>query len=168
MATISPGTGSTFRAITAEGRAIEALIFTQIQEQDEAHNPNGLNYVLGSFDSDDNTFSGTYSLPAVQSISSDGSLKIEATAYLQSVDFTPGTGTPTFKSTVLERYLLEVLMYLQYLERQPEKNLQNRNWITGSFNSDTGLYQGTFNLPVNLALGEGGKVEFSAQEYLQT
>lgn len=168
MASISPGTSGTFSASTAEGRAIETLTFMQVQEQSAARNPSEFNYVIGVFDSDDLTFTGSYTLPAALTIATDGSLKIEAVPYLQGVTFTPGSGSPTFKSTVIERYLLEVLMYLQSLEQQTAKNPQGVNYITGNFNSDTGLYQGSFTLPIALALAASGKVEITAQEYLQT
>lgn len=168
MASITPGSGGTFTATTAEGRAIETLTFMQVQEQSSSRNPSELNYVVGAFDSDDLMFSGSYTLPAALTISTDGSLKIAAIPYLQGVTFSPGTSSPTFKSTTIESYLLEVLMYLQGLEQQAAKNPQGLNYITGNFNSDTGLYQGSFTLPISLALAAAGKVEITAQEYLTT
>jgi hypothetical protein len=59
-------------------------------------------------------------------------------------------------------------MYLQGLEANTTKNPQNLNNITGSYNSDTGLYQGAFTLPVALGLTSQGRAEFAAQEYLLT
>jgi len=143
-------------------------MFAQIQEQDEAKNPDAKNAVIAAIDTDELTVSGTYVIPAEQTISSDGSLKIVATSYLQSVSIVVGTGSPTFKSATLESYLLEVLMYLQFLEGQTAKNPQGVNNITGSFNSDTRVYQGTFNIPVALAIANDGSLTVQADEYLLT
>ncbi|MBF2025611.1 MAG: hypothetical protein IGS48_02430 [Oscillatoriales cyanobacterium C42_A2020_001] len=168
MAAIQPGTGGTFKTETAEGRAIETLCFLQLQEATAARNPESRNAVSGDFSIEELTFSGTFVLPAEQTISNEGNLTIIATPYLQGVTFSPGGSTPTFKSTVLERYALEVLMYLQLLERDAVKNPQNRNFITGNFNSDTGIYSGVFTLPVSLVVNSTGIPQFEAVEYLIT
>jgi hypothetical protein len=168
MASISPGTDGTFKATTAEGRALEVLTFTQLQEQAAASNPSNRNAVIASIDLDDRELSGTFAIPAEQSFAYDGALLITATPYLENVFISVGMDEPTFKSTTLERYLLEVLMYLQWLEGQAEKNPQNANRITGSFNSDTRLYSGTFRLPLGVAIASDGKLTIQATEYLTT
>lgn len=145
---------------------MEVLIYAQLQELDPTKNPSDRNYVLGSIDTDGLFFSGTYALPAIQSLSDDGSLRIVAIPYLQGVSVIPGTNAPTFKSELLESYLLEVLMYLQITEKQTAKNPLNRNYITGSFNSDTDVYQGSFNLPVDISISPAGSIVVDAQEYL--
>lgn len=166
MAAIQTGTGGTFKTSTAEGRLIESICYLQLQEAITAQNTSGRNGVSGEFSVEDLVFSGTYQLPTEQTISTDGTLLIVATSYLQNVAVDPGTGTPTFKSVTLERYVLEVLMFLQAVERDSARNPQNANNITGNYNSDTGLYSGTFSIPVALSLGSDGNPVFSAQEYL--
>lgn len=168
MATITPGTDSTFKTGTAEGRAIEAICYLQLQESLTENNSSGRDAIQATFDLSDNTFSGTYAIPAEQGFSANGGLTISAVPYLQNVSISPGTNAPTFKSQTLEAYVLEVLMYLQAWERNTVKNPQSRNYITGSFNSDTGIYQGTFTLPISLVLDATGKASFSAVEYLLT
>lgn len=168
MASITPGTDSTFKTETAEGRAIEAICYLQLQESLAENNSSGRDSIQATFDLTDNTFSGSYAIPAEQGFSSSGSLTISAVPFLQNISISPGANNPTFKSSILEAYALEVLMYLQAWERNSSKNPQNRNYITGSFNSDTGIYQGTFSLPISLVLDANGKPIFSAIEYLLT
>jgi hypothetical protein len=80
--------------------------------------------------------------------------------------FQVGTGG-TFKGNSPEKYALEVLMFLQNLERDPTKNPSSRNFVTGTYNSDTGLYQGSFSLPVIFNLDAGtGVVSYGADPYL--
>lgn len=165
MVAITPGTSGTFQASTAEGRAIEILTFIQGQESATATNPEGRNYVTASIDLDDQIFSGTFSLPATQAISGDGSLTITATPYLVGAPIVPGGGSPTFKSSLPERYLLEVLMYLQGLERVASRNPQGRNAVLGTYNSDSGVYQGSFVIPVDYAL-VNGIIQVTAKPYL--
>lgn len=166
MVAIAAGSLGTFKAVTAEGRALEALVFLQNLERVTANNPNDFNGVVANFDTEELLFSGTYTLPATQQIAVGGVLQISASPYLQNNVVAPGGDAPTFVSTTAEAYALEVLMYLQFLERQPTRNPQNKNCVTGSFNSDTGIYQGSFNFPISVALDTSGKVEISATEYL--
>lgn len=166
MVAIQPGTGGTFKTATAEARAIEALCFLQLQEADTTKNPNNRQVISGSFDTEDLTFSGTYAFPADQTLSSGVGLVIVATNYLVGVTVAPGGNTPTFAATRLEQYCLEVLQYLQASERVAANNPTSRNAISGTFNSDTGLYQGAFSLPVGMTLTTDGKPLFAAIEYL--
>lgn len=167
MASITPGTGATFTVATAEGQAIAALNFLNKRENTAEANPNGEDRIDGSFDTDLMTFAGNFRLPATQSLNSLGQLVISATPYVSSGAFVPGTGG-TFKSETIEGYVLEVLMYLQNLELQSAKNPNNRNYITGSYNSDSRLYSGTFSLPITQEIGADGTVSFAAVEYLLT
>lgn len=73
----------------------------------------------------------------------------------------------TIGATTAEGAALEVLMYLQSLERDTAKNPQGRNFVTGTYNSDTGIYSGTFSFPCTLALNPDGSIKLSADEYLQ-
>lgn len=166
MVAITPGSEGTFKAATAEGRAIEVLTYFQIQEQDETKNPNGRNAVTGSFNTEDNRFEGNYSFIVDQSLNPDGSISLAATSALVGVAINPGGGDPTFKSTVIERYALEVLMYLQAAERISAKNPQNLNAVTGSYNSDSGVYTGNFSLPITVSITASGNCQIAAVEYL--
>ncbi len=165
MTSITNGTGSTLKANTAEGHCLEALVFLQIQEASTLRNPTGQSSIDASINLVDLVFSGSYSIPAKQTLGSSGNLQIEAESYLSGVIFTPGTGG-TFKSVTAEAYALETLMFLQFLEQDVLKNPQSRNFITGSFNIDTSLYIGTFSLPIVSTLGTAGEVITTAQPYL--
>lgn len=167
MATIQAGTTETFKSLTAEGRLIETVCFMRLAELDTAKNPDELNSVLGDFSITDMAFTGTYNIPCSQSLTGTGALSIVANAYLLNTGFTPGTGTPTFKSAAIEGYLLEVLSYLQALEADVSKNPTGVNNIAGTFNSDTNVYSGSFVIPVQLSLDTTGKSTFTAVEYLQ-
>lgn len=168
MAAIQPGTGETFKSTTAEGRLIEAVCFLRLQEGDTAKNPNDLNAVIGDFSINSNEFSGSYSLACTQGLSASGSLSIVAKNYLTGVTFSPGTGTPTFKSTTIEAYLLEIIGYLQFLEADSTKNPNGLNQVTGTYNADTEVYSGSFAIPVSVEMGTDGSVKFAAVEYLTT
>lgn len=167
MATVTPGTGGTIKSTTAEGQAIEALIYLQSRETLIDANPQQEDRITGAFDTDLKTFSGNFRIPASQTINTAGNLVIQATPYLNGGLFSPGSDG-TFKSLTIEAYVLEVLMYLQVLELTPAKNPQNRNFVTGTFNADTGQYTGTFNFPVSISLLSDGSVKFQAEEYLLT
>ncbi|HEY9657738.1 MAG TPA: hypothetical protein V6C65_04675 [Allocoleopsis sp.] len=168
MATIAPGTGGTFKTTTAEGRSLEVLMFVQIAESNSSNNPENQNGVDGSINTETNLFEGTFRLPANQTINGNGELVIAAIPYLVGLTITPGGDNPTFKSTNPIAYLLEVLMYLQALERNPAKNASNRNYITGTYNSDSGLYQGSFRIPIVIGLAPDGSIAVTADQYLST
>lgn len=168
MANISPGLGGTFKQSTAEGRALEVLVYLQLAEKSTPSNPDSINNVSGSFDEEEGTYTASYSIPATQTINSQGQLVLTVSPYLQGVVIDPGADNPTFKSTVPEAYLLEVLMYLQSLERNTTKNPQNINAVTGTYNSDTGIFSGIVVLPVSLSLAADGSLAINAQTYLAT
>ncbi|MBD1917166.1 MULTISPECIES: hypothetical protein [Cyanophyceae] len=166
MATVLPGTGGTIKSTTAEGQAHEILTFIGIRQQSLSTNPGEVTNVSGQHDQQALIFSGTYEFTVAQTISNTGGLTLEATPYLVGTGFQVGTGG-TFKGNSPEKYALEVLMYLQSLELQPAKNPQNRNFITGTFNSDTGRYQGSFSIPVILGIDAvSGVVNYGANPYL--
>lgn len=167
MAAITPGTGATIGAITAEQQAVAALNWLNQRENTSGANPNGEDRINGSFDTDLLTYAGNYSIPATQAINASGQLVISATPYLNGGAFTPGADG-TFKSETIEGYVLETLMYLQGLELQSPKNPNNRNYVTGSYNADTRTYAGTFSLPVTQVIEADGSSKFSAVEYLLT
>ncbi|MFQ4134759.1 hypothetical protein PGN35_000395 [Nodosilinea sp. PGN35] len=166
MATVTPGTGGTIKSTTAEGQAHEILTFLGIKQRNLTTNPGEIAKVTGQHDQQALIYSGTYEFSVTQSISASGSLTLEAVPYLVGTGFQVGTGG-TFKGNSPEKYALEVLMYLQSLELNPVLNPQNRNLITGTYNSDTGLYQGSFSIPVILAIdAASGVVNYGANPYL--
>lgn len=72
------------------------------------------------------------------------------------------------KATTAEGLALEALMRLQGLERTAAKNPNNRNFVTGSYNSDTGLFTGTYSFPVTQTIdATTGNLTLVADEYLE-
>jgi hypothetical protein len=166
MATVTPGTGGTIKSTTAEGQAHEILSFISLRQQSPSINPGQVRNILATHDQDALLFSGTYQLSVTQTIGAGGNLTLSANTYLVGTAFQEGAGG-TFKGNSPERYCLEVLMYLQNLERNTALNPSNRNYITGTYNSDTGLYQGSFSLPVILGIdAASGVVNYGADPYL--
>lgn len=166
MATITPGTGGTIKNSTIEGQVIETITLLQLMESDSSKNSSGRNAITMSLNLNTNEFVSSFVLPVAQSFNADGSIKLAAQPYLTGVTFAAGTGG-TYKSATLEAYALEVLMALQFQEQITAKNPNNRNLITGAFDSDTGLYSGAFNLPIAYAL-DTGTIEITPVEYLLT
>lgn len=166
MATITPGTGGTIVSTTAEGQAHEILSWISWKQANSSVNPSGVTNVTGTHDQQDLIFTGTYSFSVTQAIDPTGSLKLDAKTYLVGSGFQVGTGG-TFKGNSPEKYCLEVLMFLQALEASSTTNPNNRNFVTGTYNSDTQIYQGSFSIPVILGVSTAtGVVNYGANPYL--
>ena len=166
MATITPGTGGTIKSTTAEDQAHEILSWISLKQADSVINPGLVENITGTHDQQALVFTGTYSLSVSQAIDSNGNLTLTANTYLVGAGFQVGTGG-TFKGNSPEKYCLEVLMYLQSLEADPSKNPNNRNFVTGTYNSDSRIYAGSFSLPVILGVDAGtGLVNYGANPYL--
>jgi hypothetical protein len=166
MATVTPGTGGTIKSTTAEGQLHEIMSFLSINQASIGTNPSEATNVSCSHDQQALLFSGTYQFSVAQTIAANGSLTLAVNPYLVGTAFQEGSGG-TFKSNTPEGYALEVLMYLQNRELNPSFNPNNRNNITGSYNSDTGLYQGSFSIPVILGIDAvSGVVNYGANPYL--
>lgn len=133
-------------------RTLEALAFLSACERDITLNPTERNAIQASLNLDAATFTGTYAIPCQQTIATTGGLAISAVPYLTGVTFSPGSGERTLVSTTIEAYCLECLQYLQWLERQSTRNPDNRNYVTGTYNDDTGVYSGSFTLPVSFTI----------------
>jgi len=166
MATVTPGTGGTIKSTTAEGQAHEIVSFISLKQASEVTNPGQVFNVLGNHDQQALLFSGTYQFSVTQAIDGNGGLVLSVNPYLVGPGFQQGT-VGTFKGNTPEKYALEVLMYLQNLERNLTSNPSARNYVTGTYNSDTGLYQGSFSLPVIMGVDAAtGIVNYGADPYL--
>lgn len=166
MASVTPGTGGTIKSTTAEGQAHEILSFISLKQLSEVTNPGQVSNVLAGHDQQALLFNGTYQFSVSQAIDGSGNLTLSVNPYLVGAGFQEGSAG-TFKGNSPEKYALEVLMYLQSLERDPSKNPSSRNYVTGTYNSDTGLYQGSFSLPVILGINAStGVVNYGADPYL--
>jgi hypothetical protein len=166
LAIITPATDGTLKSATAEGQLQEIMTLLTVSQGIAEQNPSEYAYIQATHNQNSKTYSGTYRFDVSQEVSGDGSLTLNVIPYLTGTGFTPGSDG-TFKSTTPEAYALEVLMFLQNLEQTSGANPDNRNLVTGSFNSDTGIYQGSFSLFCDVALDPvTGAIVYTAQEYL--
>lgn len=166
MASITPGTGGTCKSTTAEGQLQEILSFICLKQAQTTYNPGGVTNVTGIHNQQTLTYAGTYRFSVTHAIDGSGQLVLTTEPYLVGTNFTPGTGG-TFKANTPEGYALEVLMYLQNLERNPTLNPQNRNFISGSYNSDTGRYEGSYSVPIQFNIDAGnGLINYADLPYL--
>ena len=72
----------------------------------------------------------------------------------------------TLASNTAEKQFVELVSKLQVLERDPDSNAANSNRITGSYNQDTGIFQGTFSIECDNTIDANGSPSFVAKEYL--
>lgn len=165
MAGITPGEGGTFQAGTAEGQAFQALQWWQLQEENKSINPNGEEYFTGSknTDTDNRFFEGGWKIPA---IFTPQPLSISAGTIYQDLIFSPGTGG-TFIGTTPTAYTLEVLLWL--IRRQNDTSNYNPDkfqYITGSYDANAQMWEGTFKIPYQTTLLPNGGTQDIARAYL--
>lgn len=166
MTTIAVGSNGTLKTSTVEGHLLELLTFLQLKETDTVVNPSGKDYIQGTYNLNNLTFNGNFSIPVIQTINNTGELTLVAKEYLVSSGFSPGDGG-TFKSTNPAQYLIEVLTFIQNREPDPTKNLSGNEIVTASIDTDAMTYSGTVNnLPVNMTINSDGNTVFIAKEYL--
>ena len=147
MADITPGTGATITATTAEGQLLELVGFIRQQEQDPEKNPNQRNSVSGTINLSSKVFSGTIDLLTETAINSEGGTVSAIRETLVGVSFTSGSGG-TFKSGSPLSYLAEIATYLQIKEGNELENPQGLNYISTTINGDTQTYTGSFSFPI--------------------
>lgn len=145
---------------------MEILSFIALAQGNTTQNPTGATNINATHNQQTRVYAGSYRFDVVQAIADGGTLELQAQPFLTGTGFTAGTGG-TFNGTTPERYALEVLMYLQLRENTPALNPDNRNFITGTFNSDNGRYDGVFSIPSTFALNPStGAIVYTASPYL--
>lgn len=162
---ITPGSGNTFTAATAEGHLLEICTYLQVQEKNLSSNPTGKDFFQVSFNLNDMVTGISFAIPAEQSIGTSGQVLTSASDYLQGITFTPGA-SGTFKSTTLSQYFLEVVTYLQIKENTTVNNPQLANNISSSFDADDKLFSGSISLPISIGFDATGHPVITATEYL--
>ena len=165
MTTVTPGSGATLRSSTAEQQLVEAVLFLWKNELIAARNPLAKYSVKWTVSGTGGNFTGNYSIPASQAVQFGGGLLISATPYLSGVPYSAGSGG-TYSAETAESAALERIQYLQQLEGIPVLNPGNRDFVTGTFDSNTGIYQGSFSIPVTIYIQEDGSINFVANPYL--
>ena len=167
MAKIDIGTDGTLKSDAAEGKLQELCTLLQMGEFNLESNPTGIDNIVGNHFQNTETFSTTFTIPVEQTISADGHVVYATLDYLNAFPFSPGTNG-TFKSTTCAGYFVEVVIYIQNLERSVVHNPDKINNVTGTFNSDSTVFSGSINLPVDVSIDDMGRVVYAAREYLLT
>lgn len=80
--TFTAGTGGTFKSGTIEAYCLECLMYLQFLELQSAKNPSNRNYVTGTFNADNQIYSGGFSLPVSYSLGAGGAVSFVAVEYL--------------------------------------------------------------------------------------
>lgn len=72
----------------------------------------------------------------------------------------------TIKSTVLENHLLETMILLQLQEQDVSKNSTKKDYIQGSYNTNSKLFNGNYSLPVVQTINTDGQLVVNVPDYL--
>ncbi|MEG4058552.1 MULTISPECIES: hypothetical protein [unclassified Microcoleus] len=165
MAVIVSGTDETFTGTKLEDKLWQAI----------HHIQNGEKLITDSTErfnvSKDDTFNltGDFTLPgALVWNESTATFKEEATPYLSSLAFTPGSPSGTFKATTLSQYFIDLIKYCimkQNLQATTPAGLKN---VTLEFDYNLLLFSGTFKLPYTVELSADGAIIERAVEWIVT
>ena len=68
--------------------------------------------------------------------------------------------------TTIEQQLIELVSRIQVLENSATNNPNGQNFVTGSANTDTGIFSGTFNIPIQVSVDGSGNTVITASTYL--
>jgi hypothetical protein len=165
MTTINLGANSFFKSVTAEALLLEVITYMQDKELNVTSNSASKDFVQITYNLNNMTAVGNFTIPAVQSINDAGQVVTSGSDYLQGITFTPGDGG-TFKSVGLSQYFLEIVTFLQIKEADPLVNTQNENNIFSSYDADDKIFSGNIILPLIVSFDNTGKPVISAKEYL--
>ncbi|MEC4804428.1 MAG: hypothetical protein SAJ12_10520 [Jaaginema sp. PMC 1079.18] len=72
----------------------------------------------------------------------------------------------TTTAGTLEGQLLEILFKMQQMENTSANNPNGKNAITGTINSDSNTFAGSFTLALTTSLSASGQPTFDAEAYL--
>jgi hypothetical protein len=165
MTSISLGANSSFKSVSGEALLLEVITYMQNKELSVASNSTGKDFVQITYNLNNMTAVGSFTIPAVQSINDAGQVVTSGSDYLQGITFTPGDGG-TFKSVGLSQYLLEIVTFLQIKEADPLVNTQNENNIFSSYDADDKIFSGNILLPLIVSFDDLGHPVITAKEYL--
>jgi hypothetical protein len=165
VTTINLGANSFFKSVTAEALLLEVITYIQNKELSLSSNSTNKDFVQVTYNLNNMTAVGSFTIPAIQSINDAGQVLTSGSDYLQGITFTPGDGG-TFKSLSLSQYFLEIVTYLQIKEADLLLNPQNENNIFSSYDADDKIFSGTISLPLTISFDELGRPVITAKEYL--
>ena len=166
MAIITAGVGATILATTAEGQAFQLLQWWQMQEENLTINPLQQEYFTGTKNTDTNNkfFEGSWKIPAT--FTAVAPLILVPGILYQGMVFTPGTTPGTFTGATPTAYALQVMLWLINRQSNSQFNPDKFQNITGNYDANAGLYEGTFKLPYTTSLLPNGGTQDVARAYL--
>lgn len=166
MATITPGTGATIAATTAEGQAFQIFQWWQMQEENLQINPLEQEYFVGNKNTDTGNkfFEGTWKIPVT--FVPGSSLILTAVDLYSLAPFTPGTPLGTFVGSTAAAYTLHLIFWLISRQKNSAYNPDQFDYISAKYDAKTGFCEGTFNLPYTTSLLANGATQDMARPYL--
>jgi hypothetical protein len=69
-------------------------------------------------------------------------------------------------SATIEQQIVELINQIQILERGEDTNLNNNDFVSGTYNSNTGIFSATINIPCSPSVAADGTTGYVATEYL--
>ncbi len=165
MTSITPGTGSTLKSVTAENALIELVTILKNGEANTTINPNKRNYVTLDFNVNTGSVAISFNIPSIPAITPTGSIEITASEYLTNLGFSSGTGG-TFKSSTAAQSLIEIASYLQSKESDTVSNAEGNNYTNFNYDGDNAIFSGSATIPFTVTLDTNGKPVINITEYL--
>jgi hypothetical protein len=165
MTLIAVGSGGSIQSDSAEQQLLDCISLIKNYEKMTTKNPDKVNGVSCSFNLTTSFAAMSFNMAANPIINNDGQQVIQAANYLANTDFLPGSGG-TFKSVTIEGYFLEILTYLEIMEKNTSKNPNNNNYVSTSYDSDTRIMAGNATIPFLFENDATGFLKITADEYL--
>lgn len=155
MATITPGSGATITADSAEKFLAAAIWLIQSLENNPVRNPSAINNVTGGMSDDSQSMTASCNFFAAVTDDSNGNAVFTSLDYLTtpsggSAHWNPGTGG-TIQSNTIQGAIFEIVRLIDNLENQPAKNPQNKKCVSYTINSAS-LGSGTANVNVSISI----------------
>lgn len=166
MTTLNPGTGGTLKATTLENAIQEILVWIIATERDIAKNPNQIRNITSlSWDLTTRLFSASYTIPVIKNIDATGNSCFQGKEYLTNDGFIQGSGGDLL-STGAVATLLEISERIQTLENDLAKNPDSKNFVGGTFNTNSLTYSGSVSAIFKEKFDTDGEIIFEVEEYL--
>lgn len=174
MTIITPGSGATIQATSAESYLVAAIRLLQSLEKQPTYNPSNLNYCTSGSSDDNSSFTATLNCN-VGVTASNGAINLTAIDYLSNITssiFTNGTDG-TFTSESLIQSIFDAAVMIENLELQAPKNPTQANYLDWSVsNQDLGgagqarLSISLLNFPLTISIASNGDQTTKGKEYL--
>ena len=155
MATITPGSGATITAATAESFLPAAIWLVQALENDTARNPSAINNVTSSMSDDSQSLTASINFFATVTDDNAGNAIFTALDYLttpsgQPAHWTAGSGG-TIQASTIQGAIFECVRFIDNLENTSAKNPQAKKCVSYSITSASlGSATPSANISINI------------------